>query len=163
MSELTVRAMTRAEFDQWRSGVVRAFADEQVAAGNWSAEDALELARQGNEALLPDGFTTAGMLFLKGEIRDGTPVGVLWIGLTHPRGTSSCAFLYDIEIEPAHRGAGYGRALLAASEDVVRRHGVAAIELNVFGDNARALRLYEGSGYRVITRQMRKTFVGEKQ
>jgi ribosomal protein S18 acetylase RimI-like enzyme len=162
VSELTVRAMTEAEFEQWRAGVVRAFADEQVAAGNWSAENALELARHGNEALLPDGFTTAGMLFLKGELRDGTPVGVLWIGLTHPRGTSDCAFLYDIEVEPAHRGTGYGRTLLALGEDVVRRHGVAAIELNVFGDNARALRLYDSSGYRVITQQMRKTLAGEK-
>ncbi|TCC00171.1 GNAT family N-acetyltransferase [Micromonospora zingiberis] len=163
MSELTVRAMTEAEFDRWQVGVVRAFADEQVAANNWAAETALELARQGNEALLPAGFTTAGMLFLKGELRDGTPVGVLWIGLTHPRGAPDCAFLYDIEIEPAHRGAGYGRALLAAGEDVVRRHGVAAIELNVFGDNARAVGLYARSGYRVVTQQMRKSLAGAQR
>jgi ribosomal protein S18 acetylase RimI-like enzyme len=74
---------------------------------------------------------------------------------------SDCAFLYDIEVEPAHRGAGYGRALLALGEDAVRGHGLAAIELNVFGGNARALRLYESSGYRVITQQLRKTLAAD--
>ncbi|MEV6695120.1 GNAT family N-acetyltransferase [Micromonospora sp. NPDC051196] len=159
MAELTVRSMTEAEFDQWRADSVRAFADAQVAAGNWPADEAQELARQGNDALLPDGFGTPGMLFLAGELGDGTSIGVLWIGLTHPRGAADCAFLYDIEIGADHRGAGYGRALLAAGEDAVRRHGVAAIELNVFGDNARAVGLYGSSGYRVITQQMRKTLV----
>ncbi|MFI7026227.1 GNAT family N-acetyltransferase [Micromonospora sp. NPDC049900] len=50
-----------------------------------------------------------------------------------------------------------GRKLLAAGEDVVRRHGVSSLELNVFGDNDRARRLYQSSGYRVVTQQMRKT------
>jgi ribosomal protein S18 acetylase RimI-like enzyme len=163
VAELTVRTMTEAEFDKWRTDVVHAFADEQVAAGNWSADHALELARQANAALLPDGFTTPGMLFLRGELPDRTPIGTMWIGLTHPRGTADCAFLYDIEIEPAHRGAGYGRTLLALGEDVVRRHGVGAIELHVFGGNARALRLYESSGYRVITQQMRKNLAAAKR
>ncbi|MEW2476391.1 GNAT family N-acetyltransferase [Micromonospora gifhornensis] len=162
MSELTVRSMTEGEFDRWRAGIVRAFADAQVAAGNWPAEEAQELAQQGNDALLPAGFGTPGMLFLTGELRDGTPIGVLWIGLTHPRGVPDCAFLYDIEIGADHRGAGYGRALLAAGEDAVRRHGVGAIELNVFGDNARAVGLYGSSGYRVVTQQMRKTLVAQQ-
>jgi ribosomal protein S18 acetylase RimI-like enzyme len=39
---------------------------------------------------------------------------------------------------------------------VVRARGVKAIELNVFGDNTRAIRLYETSGYTVVTQQMRK-------
>ncbi|WP_432049969.1 GNAT family N-acetyltransferase [Verrucosispora sp. NA02020] len=162
MSELTVRSMTEIEFGQWYSSLVRTYADEQVAAGNWSAENALQMARHSNETLLPDGFATAGMLFLKGELDDGTAIGVLWIGLTHPRGIADCAFLYDIEVESAHRGAGYGRKLLAAGEDVVRRHGVSALELNVFGDNDRARRLYQSSGYRVVTQQMRKTLTDER-
>jgi hypothetical protein len=30
--------------------------------------------------------------------------------------------------------------------------GVGAVEFNVFGDNARAIRLYQTCGYRVVTR-----------
>ncbi len=149
--------MTRNEFDEWRDGAIRSFADEQVAAGNWSSAEATELAAKANQTLLPDGFATAGMLYLRAELPDGTYIGVLWLGLTHPRGTPDCAFIYDIEIDEAHRGAGYGRALLAAAEDAVRSHRVGAVELNVFGDNARAIRLYETSGYRVVTQQMRKS------
>ena len=157
MAELTIREMTRNEFDEWRDHAIRAFADEQVAAGNWSSSEAIELASKANDALLPDGFTTAGMLYLRAERADGTYIGVLWLGLIQPRGTPDCAFIYDIEIDEAHRGAGYGRALLRAAEEAVRTRDVGAVELNVFGDNHRAIRLYETSGYRVVTQQMRKS------
>ena len=69
---------------------------------------------------------------------------MLWLGLSHPRGVPGCGFIYDIEVDEAHRRSGFGRALVAA-------------ELNVFGDNARAIRLYETSGYGVVTQQMRKS------
>jgi len=149
--------MTRTEFDEWRDSVVRAFADEQAAAGTWSAEDATELAAKDNNALLPGGFTTPGMVFLGAYRCDGRRVGVLWLGLSHPRGKPDCGFIYDIEIDEPHRGSGYGRALLAAAEDAVRSRGIGALELNVFGENTRAIRLYEASGYHVVTQQMRKS------
>lgn len=156
MTDLVVRDMTRNEFDEWFGAAMRSFADEQVAAGNWAAHEATELAARANRQLLPHGFDTEGMLFLKAVLPDGTPVGVLWLGLTHPRSTPGCAFIYDIEVAEAHRGAGHGRALLAAAEEAVRSRGAEALELNVFGGNTRAIRLYETAGYRVVTQQMRK-------
>lgn len=120
MAELSVRPMTEAEFQRWRRVLAEAYAAEQVAAGNWAPEEALVLSLEGHEAMLPTGLATAGMLLLHGVRADGTPVGVLWIGLTHPRRVPDTAFLYDIEIAPEHRGEGYGRALLAAAEDAVR-------------------------------------------
>ncbi|GAA0803965.1 GNAT family N-acetyltransferase [Spirilliplanes yamanashiensis] len=156
MADLRVRPMTGDEFDAWREETLRAYADEQVAAGVWDAADALETARRQQAALLPDGRGTAGMRFLTATLGDGTPVGVLWLGLTHPRGTRDCAFLYDIEVRPEHRGTGLGRALLAAAEEVARAGGAGALELNVFGGNARAVRLYSSAGYTVVTQQMRK-------
>jgi len=148
--------MTRVEFDEWRDAIARSFAEEQIAAGNWAPDEAVELARNGNDALMPEGMATSGMLFLRGTLPDDTPVGVLWLGLTHPRGKPDCGFVYDIEIDKAHRGVGYGRALLAAAEDAMRTHGVGALELNVFGRNTPAVRLYENSGYHVVSQQMRK-------
>ncbi|MDG4831481.1 GNAT family N-acetyltransferase [Solwaraspora sp. WMMD1047] len=156
MVELSVRSMTKVEYERWRSEIDRRFADSQVAAGTWQPERALELARQGNDTLLPEGLATDGSLLLIAERPDGTPVGRLWIGLTHPRGTVDCAFLYDIEVRAEHRGRGYGRALLAAAEAAVRERGISALELNVFGDNQTAIALYAGSGYAVVTQQMRK-------
>ncbi|SCL69470.1 GNAT family N-acetyltransferase [Micromonospora peucetia] len=157
MPELIVRDMTRNEFEEWRDRTIRSFADGQVTAGNWPADEAIELATKAFDVLLPDGFATVGMLFLRAVLPDGACVGVLWLALTHPRGEPDCAYIYDIEIDEAYRGAGYGRALLAAAEDAVRSRGLGRLELNVFGGNARAIRLYETSGYRVVAQQMRKS------
>jgi ribosomal protein S18 acetylase RimI-like enzyme len=156
MPKVTVRAMAEAEFKEWQHAIARAFADEQIAAGNWLPGEALELALKGNAALLPQGLATPGMLLLKGVLDDGTPMGRLWIGLSHPRGIPGCAFLYDIEVDEEHRGAGHGRALLTAGEAVARSYGAGALELNVFGDSTRAIRLYATAGYRVVAQQMRK-------
>ncbi|MER7456404.1 GNAT family N-acetyltransferase [Micromonospora sp. NPDC126480] len=157
MVDVITRTMTQAEFDDWQRVLARQFADEQVAAGVWSADEAYDLARQGNTARLPDGLATPEMLLLRGLREDRTPIGRLWIGLLHPRGVPGCAFLYDIEVDREFRGLGYGRALLRAGESVAKRHGAEQLELNVFGGNATAIALYSSSGYRVVTQQMRKS------
>lgn len=147
--------MTQAEFDAWQLDLARVYADDQVAAGNWDRETALERALQGNADLLPDGLQTARMLLVLAVV-DGRPVGRAWAGLDHPRGAPDTAFLYDIFIDEAHRGLGFGRELLAEMEQLVATNGVGALELNVFGHNATAVALYERSGYVVTTQQMRK-------
>lgn len=152
---LTLRAMTAAEFGAWQDEIAHAYADEQVSAGTWSAAEALERSRRANAELLPRGADTPRMLFLRAVVGD-TPVGRVWIGLDHPRGTADCAFLFDVELLEEHRGRGLGRELLRAAEEVVRQRGTAALELNVFGANTRAVHLYRSAGYTVTTQQMRK-------
>ncbi|GLW32187.1 GNAT family N-acetyltransferase [Actinoplanes regularis] len=156
MPELTVRPMFVEEFDEWHEGVLRSFAEEQAAAGSGTLEENLRRAREGQANLLPRGLETPGMLFFRGVRPDGTVVGSMWIGLEHPRGIQGCAFLYEIAIDEPFQGSGYGRALLTAGERTVRERGLTALELNVFGSNARAIGLYATNGYRVVTQQMRK-------
>src|SRR5215218_8912057 len=135
MPELHMRAMTGTEFETWCLVLGRAYADEQVRAGNWAPDEALDRALADTAELLPQGLATEDMLLLMGAQPDGTAVGRVWLCLHHPRGTPDCAFLFDIEVEEPYRGQGYGRALLAAAEDAARSRGVAGLELNVFGDN----------------------------
>ncbi|WP_091071930.1 GNAT family N-acetyltransferase [Micromonospora humi] len=156
MTDLTVRAMSAAEFDSWQHELAVEYAREHVAAGNWTAEEGVERARAAIAAQLPDGMATPGQLILVGVLPDGTPVGRIWISLTHPRGLPDCAFIQDIEVLADRRGQGLGRALLAAGERVARERGARALELNVFGANEAAATLYRTSGYRVVTQQMRK-------
>lgn len=156
MSELSLRPMTQPEFERWRQASCRAFADEQAAAGSWPPDEAFDRALQGSSALLPQGLATPGMFLLMAVRPDGATIGRVWVRLSHPQGLSDCAYLYDIEVDEEHRGAGYGRALLAAVEETVREHGVGRLELNVFGGNARAIRLYERAGYVTVSQQMRK-------
>ena len=148
--------MTQQEFDDWQQQIAHAYAQEQVSAGTWPADQALGRAFAVNAELLPQGLATDGMLLLKGVLPDAMPVGRLWIGLRHPRGTPDCAFLYDIDVDVAHRGRGLERPLLRAAERVVTARGVGALELNVFSGNTAAIALYDSSGYAVTTRQMRK-------
>lgn len=156
MTAVTVRPMTPGEFEQWQAALATAYAAEQVAAGRWAADGAVHRAREENARLLPQGLATPRTLLFTAVDGAGEPVGRAWVTLDHPRGAPDVAFLYDIEIAEAHRGKGYGRALLAAVEQATRETGVGALELNVFGTNAPAIALYDSAGYDVVTQQMRK-------
>lgn len=149
--------MTPAEFDEWQAAIAEEYAEEQVAAGRWQREGAVQRARDEDAQRLPQGLETARMLLLRGVDADGEPVGRAWVGLDHPRGAPDVAFLYDIEVIETRRGSGLGRALLEAVEDAARQAGAAALELNVFGSNHKAISLYGSSGYGVVTQQMRKS------
>jgi ribosomal protein S18 acetylase RimI-like enzyme len=146
--------MTAEEFGTWRERAVRGYAAEHVRAGNWNPQDAEELAAKETDKLLPEGLNTAGMLFLVAESSVGSVVGMVWVAL-HRQGEDG-AWIYDIEVVPEHRGHGYGRALLRATEREVEKRGGTSIGLNVFGDNVIARRLYESAGYDTISVQMRK-------
>jgi len=156
MTQVTVRQMTPAEYEEWQSTLAEAYADEQIAAGRWLAEGAVQRAREENTELLPHGLETERMLILRGVDTDGEPVGWAWVALDHPRGTADVAFLYDIEVIETRRGGGLGRALLAAVEDATRLAGAIGLELNVFGRNHTAIALYSSAGYELVTQQMRK-------
>lgn len=156
MADLSTRTMTPSEFDAWQRQLARHYARSKVEAGTWTEDEALERALRSNAELLPHGLATPGMLLLTAVLGDGTPVGRLWVSLVHPNGAAGCAWIYDIEIDEAHRGQGYGRALLRAAEDAARSAGADGIELNVFGTNTVANGLYDSAGYTTTTRQMRK-------
>jgi CubicO group peptidase (beta-lactamase class C family)/ribosomal protein S18 acetylase RimI-like enzyme len=157
---ISTRPMNQPEFEKWQQEIARDHAEEQVAAGNWDREGALERALAGNAHLLPQGLHTPRMLFVRAVLGNGEPVGHAWVGLDHPRGAPDTAFLYDILIDQAHRGLGFGTELLAEVEDLVAENRIGALELNVFGHNATAVALYERSGYAVTTQQMRKRLDG---
>jgi ribosomal protein S18 acetylase RimI-like enzyme len=156
MRGLKLDTMTSAEFAAWRDHSVGEYAKEHVTAGTYGADESLQRAAAEFDDLLPAGLDTPHMLLFTARDDADEAVGVLWLSLVHPRGAPDTAFIYDIEVRPERRGQGYGRALLAAAEDEVRRRGLGALTLNVFGDNATAISLYASSGYRVTTQQMRK-------
>ena len=58
------------------------------------------------------------------------------------------ARLYSIATRAGQQGSGIGRRLLAAAEEATAARSLAALRLEVRADNARAIALYERSGYR---------------
>jgi ribosomal protein S18 acetylase RimI-like enzyme len=155
-----IRAMTQEEFSRYRRGTISEYAAGQVRAGTWSAEQAEQRAAKQTDDLLPDGAETEGMALLVAET-SGEVVGMVWAG---PAPEERAGWwIYDIEVVPAQRGRGYGRALLRAAEREAQRRGVDSIGLNVFGGNAVALGLYESSGYQVAAIRMHKRLVSTLQ
>lgn len=151
---LTLRPMTQEEYDTWRERSVQEYAVEiatsrDLAPGEAAARSAEEFAQ-----LLPDGLASPGM-HLWTAVVGGEQVGIGWFELRQ-RASGVSAWIFDIRLDEDHRGRGLGRALLEALHDAARRLGATSMTLNVFGDNATAIRLYETSGYTVTAQQMRR-------
>jgi ribosomal protein S18 acetylase RimI-like enzyme len=148
--------MTPPEFDAYRRRSIREYAAEHVRAGDWSPQQAEELAAKELDELLPDGADTPGMVLLVGEIA-GQMIGLVWMGM---RPSPQVGWwIFDIEVVPEHRRRGYGRLLLEAAEREVRSRGGDSVGLNVFGGNVVAREMYESAGYEVTAIQMRKGLV----
>jgi len=148
--------MTAEDFGQLKSKVIKEFAMEQVRAGNWNERDALRLAAEQTDVILPQGLATPGTLLLRARTAEGARVGHVWISLEPQGHATGEAWIYDIEVDEPLRGRGYGRLLLEAAERETRARGASSLGLNVFGSNHVARTLYEHSGYEVRTMQMRK-------
>ena len=56
-------------------------------------------------------------------------------------------FIFDIHIDEAFRGRGFGRAAMLLAERESLARGIQRIELNVFGGNTVARGLYQSLGY----------------
>jgi RimJ/RimL family protein N-acetyltransferase len=81
---------------------------------------------------LEDGVV-AGYVHLKPASRFASSNHVLTVG--------------GIAVDPARQGRGVGRRLIEAAIEEARRRGARRLTLRVFSPNARARRLYEGSGF----------------
>ncbi|ROS53836.1 N-acetyltransferase [Frigoribacterium sp. PhB118] len=127
----------------------------RVLAGE-TPEQAAEAARRSFGEAFPDGAPAEGHLVYDviDDARPGEPVGILWIAPRVPG--SSDWWVFDVEIDEAHRGAGLGRATMLLAEQAAARHGAETLGLNVFGYNEVARHLYESLGYETTAVQMKK-------
>ncbi|WP_208545161.1 GNAT family N-acetyltransferase [Rathayibacter sp. VKM Ac-2760] len=107
-----------------------------------------------DERLFPGGDLAPGHDLLR-ILDDGRPVGVLWVG-PHPQDLEGVAYVWDVEVDPAERGRGFGRAAMLLAEEHARSRGYRALALNVFGFNTAARGLYESLGYEPTALQLRK-------
>ena len=142
-------------WDAWRVASIRRYAGDMVRVGAWPAEDGESRATSLFARLVPDGQSTAGHEFRSVVNESGETVGAIWMAPDAEAGRGA-AFLWDIAIDPEHRGRGYGRAAMEALEALVRALGYDAIRLHVFGDNDVARHLYRAVGYSETSVSMMK-------
>jgi ribosomal protein S18 acetylase RimI-like enzyme len=106
--------------------------------------------------LLPGGLSTPGHTISAIERVDGGErIGRLWFA-DHESDGRTVTYLYDITIDEQHRGRGFGRAAMLALEKAAADRGHDVVQLNVFGGNARARRLYRSLGFVETAVSMKK-------
>jgi ribosomal protein S18 acetylase RimI-like enzyme len=148
--------MTRGEFDAWLPRQVAAYAALIASSGAMPKQAALEKARRDTVRHFSRGFTTPGQLVFRIMAGD-TAVGWLWLGVPGPDPDPLMAWVFDIEIDAAFRGRGYGRATMRLAEQEARVRGMTSLGLNVHGQNTVARSLYDSLGYAVTAQQMKKS------
>jgi ribosomal protein S18 acetylase RimI-like enzyme len=153
MAGTRLRRMTEEEFASWRERSERVYAEQRAAALGRPVEETLAEAVAETEHLLPNGSATDGHHFLR-VLDSDEPVGWLWIG-PHPD-KHGAAWIWDIEIAEAAQGRGIGRATMLAAEELMTAEGASDLGLNVFGNNQRAIALYESLDYSVVSMRMIK-------
>ena len=81
-----------------------------------------------------------------GEVIGYTYAGVEGFDYMSLRGPAGA--LYDIVVDPAHRGRGVGRKLLDAAIDALKTKGSPRVVLSTAEQNAPAQRLFDRAGFR---------------
>jgi len=157
MTSTSVRLekLSQQEFDTYYLVALERLANEMARARDLSAEEALKLAQQSFDSLLPRGRVGTTDQYLFKILAGDTRVGILHFGIKRDR-VKPFAFVWDIEIHSTCRGKGYGELSMLALESKVKELGLSSIGLNVFGHNATAIRLYKKLGYRISSMAMVK-------
>jgi GNAT superfamily N-acetyltransferase len=140
-----LRPMREEEYADWVPRMRDDYARSMSEEGGIPAERAKEQAASQVEQLFPGGRSSPEQLVFVVE-SDGDPVGQLWLA-DRDDVLQRCLFVYQLYIDEAYRGCGYGKAAMLLAEEEARRRGIARLALNVFGRNTVARRLYQSLGY----------------
>ena len=149
--------MTENELEVHLEKSIPEYAAENVAAGYWSEEEALERSRKAFTNLLPQGVNTENNYLLRIQLEEsGEKIGVIWMKHEMPR---PHGFIYDFVLDETQRGKGYGKQTMLALEEFANGLGLQTIGLHVFANNVAAMKLYKGLGYEVTSQNMTKKLV----
>ncbi|HQZ23545.1 MAG TPA: GNAT family N-acetyltransferase [Thermoflexales bacterium] len=139
--------MREEEFERYLARAIQDYAQENIKSGDWDSSDALDKSREAFGKLLPNGVASPKQhLFTAIDEESGAKVGLIWFAERDaPAGKT--AFIYDFLVYEPFRGKGFGKKILAALEEQVRKLGIKTITLHAFGHNQAAIRLYQKTGY----------------
>jgi ribosomal protein S18 acetylase RimI-like enzyme len=153
-ARLRLRPLTQPEFDEWIAAQEAGYAKLIVESGSMPPAAAREKARRDTARTLSAGLDTPGQLFFR-VLAGDEPVGSVWLAVPGPD-DPAMSWVYDVVIDPEHRGRGFGRQAMLLAEEESRARGMTSIGLNVHGQNKAAISLYDSLGYAVTAQQMKK-------
>jgi ribosomal protein S18 acetylase RimI-like enzyme len=141
-----LRPMVQAEYVAWLEEAVPAYAEDKVASGQWSQEEALELSRKEYVELLPRGLETPDNYLYAITDSESNAVGMLWFAVK-TKFNSRVAYVFDIHIARERRREGHAFGAFLALEAEIEKLGLSGIALHVFGHNTGAQALYAKLGF----------------
>lgn len=156
---VSFRSMTQEDYLAYLEYFIPDYADEIGSNYGMSKSDSLARARHEISELLPEGVNTHGQILLSIVAKlnlSERHVGYLWY---KPDAEMRTVFIYDFYIFNSFQGEGLGKKSLRAFEESLQGKGFKEIRLRVAGDNARALHIYESSGFGVTGINMSKAIV----
>jgi ribosomal protein S18 acetylase RimI-like enzyme len=140
---IRLRPLRQDELAQFRAAQRREYVRGMIEEAGLTPADAEEKADADHASLFPDGAPQPQHRIEQLESVDGDHVGHVWWA---PRGAGR-AYVYDLFIEERFRGQGLGRRALELVEADARAAGLRGIDLNVWGRNDVARRLYRSAGF----------------
>ena len=151
---ITLTKMNDEEYLQWIARSRENYRDENVKNGMTLAE-AQKKSDDDFLRILPDGLKSADQYIFAIKENGTDWIGTIWFGV---RGAvdNRKAFIYDVVLEEATRGKGYGKKTMELLENEVKKLGLRHIGLHVFGHNKIARNLYEKMGYGVTNLVLEK-------
>ena len=158
-ADVYLAALSDAEFVDYRRQVIDAYAEESVAADRVPEEGASEWAQRETDRLLPDGNHSSDTYIFKivSRAMPNEILGYLWSG--RDRNNPRNAFIYDVQVLPAHRRQGVAAAALRQLETFLKARGYRAVGLHVYAANETAHALYRKSGYTPSSHVLKKEFL----
>ncbi|MCI0478616.1 MAG: GNAT family N-acetyltransferase [Anaerolineales bacterium] len=148
--------LTENEYAAFYAYNIRDYADAMVRAGNARPDLAEQVAHQQTALVLTNRLASPDQfMFTIHDDALNAPVGYLWWGVRELSGIR-VANLYFIGIFEPYRRRGYATQALRLFEEKVRAAGLNEMRLFVFGHNARAWKLYEKTGYGIVSATMAK-------
>lgn len=148
-----MRNLNEQELAPYFDDLWEQYHSEFVAAG-FSSEYADESVENSKKSYFPDGKLTPGN-FIFYAFNNGDKVGKLWLHSVEREGKTEWS-IYDIETFGDFRGKGFGKKIMLAGEEYVRRAGGEELSLSVFGNNTVARKMYESLNYETIRVGMKK-------
>jgi ribosomal protein S18 acetylase RimI-like enzyme len=140
-----LRLLRDDEFATWRDVELDEYARDISENGDTALDAARRKAETDMAEILPAGLATPNHWVFALEV-DGAPAGRLWLAEREIDGRRA-VFIFDIHVDEAFRGRGFGRAAMLLAEGEAIDRGIHRIELYVFGGNAVARGLYRSLGY----------------
>jgi ribosomal protein S18 acetylase RimI-like enzyme len=144
-SNLELRALREVEYPAWLVLELDEYARDISENGDTPFEAARRKAEMDMAEILPEGLATPRHWIYVLEV-DGAPAGRLWLAEREIDGRRAM-FIFDIHLDEAFRGRGFGRAAMLLAEREALARDIHRIELNVFGANTVARGLYRSLAY----------------